>query len=105
MYKIAIIGDKDTITPFKVLGIDTFDLEITENINIEVRKLIDKISNEYGVIFIVEEYAKHASDSLEHYKKYTLPIITIIPNNKINLNLGMLNIDKNVEKAIGTNIL
>ena len=108
MYKIAAIGDRDTVISFKVLGIDVYSIENFENdelISQKIKATVDNLaSNGYGIIFITEEYAQKSVEVIERYKNEALPIITLIPNNKGSLNIGMNKIDKNIEKAIGTNI-
>ncbi|WP_064611345.1 V-type ATP synthase subunit F [Streptobacillus moniliformis] len=108
MYKIAAIGDRDTVISFKVLGIDVFSIDNFENEEMSIQKIKSTIdylaSNKYGIIFITEEYAKRAEEVLERYKTEVLLMITLIPNNSGSLNLGMSKIDENIEKAIGTNI-
>jgi len=49
MYKIAIVGDKDSVLAFKILGVDVYiSLDAQE-----ARKIIDRISKEgYGIIFV-----------------------------------------------------
>ncbi|WP_156300508.1 V-type ATP synthase subunit F [Streptobacillus canis] len=108
MYKIAAIGDRDTVISFKVLGVDVFSIDNFENVEMSIQKIKSTIdylaSNNYGIIFITEEYAQRAEEVLERYKIEILPMITLIPNNAGTLNLGMSKIDENIEKAIGTNI-
>ncbi|CAM3390779.1 V-type ATP synthase subunit F [Pseudostreptobacillus hongkongensis] len=108
MYKIAAIGDRDTVISFKVLGIDVYSIENFENdelISQKIKATVDNLaSNGYGIIFITEEYAQKSVEVIERYKNEVLPIITLIPNNKGSLNIGMNKIDENIEKAIGTNI-
>ena len=42
MYKIAIVGDKDSVLAFKILGVDVYiSLDAQE-----ARKIIDRISKE-----------------------------------------------------------
>ena len=49
MYKIAVIGDKDSVLAFKILGVDVF---ITLD-GQEARKTIDRIAKKgYGIIFV-----------------------------------------------------
>ena len=49
MYKIAVIGDKDSVLAFKILGVDVF---ITLDAQ-ETRKTIYRIAKEnYGIIFV-----------------------------------------------------
>ena len=102
MYKIAIVGDKDSVLAFRILGVDVYiSLDAQE-----ARKIIDRISKEdYGIIFVTEEVAKDIPETIKRYNSELIPAIILIPSNKGSLNIGLANIDKNVEKAIGSNIL
>lgn len=108
MYKVAVIGDRDTIIAFKVLGIDVYSVEKNEDEEIMAQKIKSSIdylaSNNYAIIFLTEEYAKLVEESLKRYKNELLPMITLIPSNKGSLNIALNKIDENIEKAIGTNI-
>ena len=106
MYKtdcrVSVVGDKDSILPFKVLGIDVF---IATNGN-EGRSVVEKLANEnYAVVFITEQIASLIPETVEGYKGSMLPAIILIPNNQGSLKLGLDAIRANVEKAIGVNIL
>lgn len=108
MYKLAVVGDKDSISPFKVLGVDVYPIEFSENeeeLESRVKKVIEHLAiKEYGIIFITEEYANSCPEVINRFKTSTLPMITLIPSNRGSLNIGMNKIDENIEKAIGTNI-
>ena len=102
MYKIAVIGDKDSVLAFKILGVDVF---ITLDAQ-EARKTIDRIAKEnYGIIFVTEQLAKDILETIKRYNSKVIPAIILIPSNKGSLNIGLANIDKNVEKAIGSKIM
>lgn len=101
MYKVAVIGDKDSVLAFKMLGIEVFTVDSQES-----RKIIDKIAKEnYGIIFITEQIAKDIPETIRRYNSEIIPAIILIPSNKGSLNIGLENIDKNIEKAVGSNIL
>lgn len=108
MYKLAVIGDKDSIISFKILGLDVFPVNLNssiEDITVDVRKKVDYLANnKYGIIFMTEECAEKSAEVIERYKRETTPMIIMIPSNRGTLNVGMNEIDKNIEKAIGTNI-
>ena len=68
MYKIAVIGDKDSVLAFKILGVDVF---ITLDAQ-EIRKTIDRIAKEnYGIIFVTEQLAKDIPETIKRYNIYT----------------------------------
>ena len=67
MYKIAVIGDKDSVLAFKILGVDVF---ITLGAQ-EARKTIDRIAKEnYGIIFVTEQLAKDIPETIKGYTCY-----------------------------------
>lgn len=102
MYKVAVIGDKDSVLAFKVLGIDVF----TPVEKDQIRNTVDTAAaNGYGVIFITEFLAQMIPETIERYKGEVTPTVILIPSNQGTLNIGMDEINKNVEKAVGTNIL
>lgn len=102
MYKVAVIGDKDSVLAFRALGVEVF----TAIDSLEARRIIDRIAKEdYGIIFITEQLAKDIPDTIERYNNEVIPAVILIPSNRGSLNIGLDNINKNVEKAVGSNIL
>lgn len=102
MYKIGVIGDKDSILPFKALGIDVFPVIGPE----EARKTLDTLAkSKYGVVFITEQTAQLIPESIERYNREPVPAVILIPSNQGSLHIGLNRINENVEKAVGSNIL
>lgn len=102
MFKIAVVGDKDSILAFKALGVDVYSV-YDEN---DARRTVDTLArNNYGVIFITEQIASLIPDTIERYDKEIIPAVILIPSNQGTLNIGMSRINENVEKAVGSNIL
>lgn len=102
MYKIGVVGDKDSVLAFKALGIEVFPVYEED----EARKTIDRLAaNNYAVIFVTEQVAKDLEETIERYNRSMLPAIILIPSNQGSLNIGLQRIRDNVEKAVGVNIL
>lgn len=102
MYKVAVVGDKDSILAFKALGVDVFTAYEKE----EARRIVDTIARDnYGIIFITEQIASLIPDTIERYDKEIIPAVILIPSNQGTLNIGMSRINASVEKAVGSNIL
>lgn len=99
--KIAVIGDRGSVQGFKAVGFDVFEAEkdasITELVN-------DLAKSEYGIIFVTEELIAVNMDVVEKYKDDMLPAIIPIPGRNGSLGIGMANIHKNVERAVGADI-
>ncbi|MBS9776076.1 MAG: V-type ATP synthase subunit F [Fusobacterium sp.] len=101
MYKIGVVGDRDSVLAFKSIGIDIFPAKDYK----EARNIIEKMAKEnYGLIFLTEQLAKDLGETIKKYKRRVTPAIILIPSNQGILGIGMEDINKNVEKAIGSNI-
>jgi len=100
--KIAIIGDNNIILGFKALGVNTFSVKN----KFETEQALDKIKseNDYGIIFITENFTEQVKEKLEEIKGEALPAIVPIPSN-IKTGAGLKNLKSIVEKAVGSDIL
>lgn len=101
-YKIAVVGDKDSILPFKMIGFEIFDARTGQ----AARQHIDHLAeSDYGIIYVTESLAQEIPETIARYRDQAVPSVILIPNYKGSLGIGMQNIQDNVEKAIGQNIL
>ena len=103
MYKIGIIGDRDSVLGFMAVGFSVHEaesVEIAENLLKELVK-----SEEYAVIFIVENYAVALENEIAKYKDMPLPAITVIPGKSGSSGYGLASIKSAVERAVGADIL
>lgn len=100
MNKIGVVGDSDSVIGFKALGIDVFPAT-----GGEVMKAINRLALEgYAIIFVTEQAAETAAETIDRYKTSPFPAIIPIPGNRGTTGFGMKGIRLNVEKAIGTDI-
>ncbi|MBR1746702.1 MAG: V-type ATP synthase subunit F [Clostridia bacterium] len=99
--KIAVIGDKDSILAFKAVGADVYPIKNT----FDAADTLKKLARSYAVIFITEEIAEEIEDVVNRYKARPYPAVIPIPGAKGTDGFGMKGISKNVEKALGTDIL
>ncbi len=103
MYKIGIIGDRDSVLGFMALGFAVHEVQNEDGAAEKLHSLVR--SNEYATIFIVEDLAVKIQDDISKYKDMPLPAITVIPGSKGSTGYGMANIKSAVERAVGTDIL
>lgn len=102
MYKIGVVGDKDSVLGFKALGFSVFPVMSSE----EALKILHVLTQEnFAVIYITEQILEKILPSIEEYKSRKFPAIIPIPGNQGSLGLGMKSIKKSVEKAVGADIL
>jgi len=102
MYKIAVMGDRDSVMGFKVLGLDVFPVTDPE----EGRKTLHRLAKEpYAIIYITEQLASRIREEVSRYKDQLTPAIILIPGKEGSLGIGMAKVSESVERAIGANIL
>jgi len=102
MYKMGVIGDKDSILGFKALGISVFPTTDPKQAS---KTLIELAKEKYAIIFITEQIAKDIKDYIDVYKQSLIPAVILIPNNQGTMGIGMKAVRQSVEKAIGADIL
>ena len=99
---IAVIGDNSSIIGFKAVGFKTFGVKNSA----EVAKAVEKLVEENCcVIFITEQALEGAETILDTYRDRTVPAIIPIPGRYGKTGIGLQNLGKNVERALGTDIL
>ena len=102
MYKIAAMGDKDSIYGFASIGLEIYPIEDATDAVHQLRKMVD---GGYAVIFITEQLATEIESELDRYRELPVPAIIPIPGIQGNTGLGMRNVSKSVEQAVGSDIL
>jgi len=102
MYKIAAMGDRDSIYGFASIGLDIFPEDRMDSPVLTLHRLVD---SGYAVIYITEALAEKLEPELEQYRDKQLPVIVPIPGITGNRGMGMKAIKKSVEKAVGSDIL
>lgn len=102
MYRVAVIGDRDSIYGYAALGLDTFPVsEHTE----AAKTLRNLAEGEYAVIYITEALAAELEEEVAHYRGSRLPAIILIPGVSGNTGMGIANVKKSVEQAVGSDII
>lgn len=100
-YKIAAIGEADSIIGFLALGVEIYPVTSAE----EAAAALEGIKKEYGIIFITETVAQEITGMIETVSKGALPAIVLIPSHQGNKGYAMGRIRKIVERAVGADIL
>ncbi len=102
MYKIGVIGDKDSVLGFMAVGFKVFAADDT----VQASKLLRQMANEdYAVIYITENLAFRMEEEIARYKDKPIPAVIVIPGKDGTTGYGMTNLKKSVERAVGADIL
>ena len=101
MYKLCVIGDKDSVYGFASVGVTAYFAETAA----EGAKLLRELAEDSAVIFITEKLASQMEGELARYKTCARPAVIPIPGVTGNTGLGLKNISSYVEQAVGSDIL
>ena len=104
MYKVAVIGGRDTIMCFKALGLDVFAADKPEEARKVLRDITGPESN-YAIIYISENLAVGIKKEIDKYKDSPMPAIILIPGREGSLGIGKAALQDAVERAVGIDIL
>ena len=101
MYKIAVLGDRDSVLGFKALGLDAFFVDSAD----EARHTLHRLAREaYANIYITEQLAQTIPDDVARYKTDVTPAVILIPGKTGSLGLGAQALKSAVERAVGADI-
>ena len=101
-YRIAVIGDWESVMGFRALGLDTYPVSSPEEARSRVRELA---KTDCAVIYLTEQLAKDMEDVISHYKDEIRPAIILIPGREGSHGIGRDSIQRAIERAVGADIL
>lgn len=101
-YSIAVLGDRDSVLGFRALGLNVYPTENPE----QARRVLHELARgDTAVIYLTEGLAKDLEADVARYKDAVTPAIILIPGKEGSLGVGMSNMQKAVERAVGADIL
>lgn len=101
-YRIAAVGDWESVMGFRALGLDTYPVSGVPEAKEKVRELA---KTDCAVIYLTEQLAQGMDDVLSRYKDELRPAIILIPGRQGSLGIGRNNIQRAIERAVGADIL
>lgn len=103
MYKIAVLGERDSVLGFSALGLSVFPVEHGGEATEKFRTLAR--SGEYAIIYVTETFYEELQSIIDRYKDSVTPAVIMIPGADGASGLGKKALDDAVERAIGANII
>ena len=102
MYKIAAMGDRDSVSGFASLGLAVFCIDDPHDARHTLKRLAD---SDYAVIYITEQLLAQIPEEYERYKAMPLPALIPVPGARGNTGFGAKNVSRFVEQAVGSDII
>ena len=103
MYKIGVIGSRETIIGFIALGLSVFPVESAKEARHTLHELAEDGS--YAIIYVEEDLVPALQSEIDKYKETPIPAIILIPGRDGSLGLGQNALEEAVKRAVGSNIL
>ncbi len=101
-WKIAVLGDRDSVLGFKALGLSVFSADNVE----EAREILHHLAKgHFAIIYLTEGFAAGLESDIARYKDALTPAVILIPGKEGSLGIGMQQVKKSVERAVGADIL
>ena len=107
MYKIAVLGVRDSVLGFKALGLDTYFVEDADEARHTLHRLAKPAagaSSEYAIVYVTEQLAADITEDIARYKTNVTPAVILIPGKTGSLGLGAQALQSAVERAVGADI-
>ena len=104
MFKIGVMGGRETVMGFKALGLDTYPVDNAEEAK-HIFREITREEKQYAIIYVEENLAQGLQHEIDKCKDQPTPAIILIPGRDGSLGLGLSALQDAVERAVGTNIL
>ena len=102
MYKIGVIGDRDSVLGFIAVG---FTVKTANDPQQAAAWLKQMAAGDYAVVYVTEDLAVGMQEEIEKYKDKMLPAVIVIPGKEGSTGFGMTNLKKSVERAVGADNL
>lgn len=104
-YKLALLGKKEEILPFKGLGVVPLSVDTAEEAETLLLSFRKNPEKEYAIIFLLEDlFQKIDHEVFEKISAELLPVLVPIPGLKGATGYGEDRMKKFVEQAVGSDI-
>ena len=104
MYKIGVMGGRETVMGFKALGLEVYPVDDPEEARRTFRDVTSE-ENELAILYVEENLAEGLRHEIDRFKDSPTPAIILIPGRDGPLGLGQSALQAAVERAVGSNIL
>ena len=104
MYKIGVLGGRETVMGFKALGLEVYPVENPEEAK-RVFRDVTSGDDQLAILYVEENLAEGLRHDIDRFKDTPTPAIILIPGRDGSLGLGLSALQAAVERAVGTNSL
>ncbi len=100
---MAAVGNYESILPFKAIGLDV--VVVTDENRSSVPQTLSRFARSgYAALFLEEPLYSEFREAVDEINEYSDISIIPVPNQTGSMNVGLLSIRRNVERAVGMDI-
>ena len=103
MSKIVIIGEKEDILPYQSIGVEIEPVKTTADTISALRKTTQ--NPHVAIILITENMAEQCLDTITELRSKTNKAITIVPTEQGSRQISIIELSKEIARAVGMDIL
>jgi vacuolar-type H+-ATPase subunit F/Vma7 len=103
MLKIVIIGEKEDLLPYQSIGVEIEPVKTTADTVSVLRKIVQNL--QVAIILITENMAEQCLDTITELRNKTAKAITIVPTEQGSRHTSMIELSKEIGRAVGMDIL
>ncbi|MGR3309610.1 MAG: V-type ATP synthase subunit F [Candidatus Brocadiales bacterium] len=103
MFKVVAVGEKDLIIGFKAVGVELVPVKSPSEVDVVLEKLSQDTS--VGLILITETIAEECLDVISSFRDESPVVILIVPSHLPTKHISMLEMKRDIEKAVGVDML
>ncbi len=103
MFKVAVIGNEEIISIFRLFDFDCLYVKDTDSAREKLEGLKD--SEEHAIIFISENYAEKMLDLIEEFSRRVIPSVIILPTNVKSSGINNERLRNIAIRAVGADVI
>ena len=103
MSKIVIIGEKKDILPYQSIGVEIEPVKTIADTVAILREIVQNPS--VIIILITESMAEQCLDTITELRSKTAKAITIVPTEQGSRHTSLTELNKEISRAVGMDIL
>ena len=103
MSKIVIIGEKKDILPYQSIGVEIEPVKTIADTVAILREIVQNPS--VIIILITENMAEQCLDTITELRSKTAKAITIVPTEQGSRHTSLTELNKEISRAVGMDIL
>lgn len=103
MSKVVAVGERDLIIGFKAVGVELAPVKSSSEVDAVLKKLSQDAS--VGLILITETIAEGCLDVISSFRDESPVVVLIVPSHLPSKHISMLEMKRDVEKAVGIDML